>query len=114
LNPGASGVRFRRFAKTRGGVMGASLRLALPTSMNRAFKQDHYEILLETKREICLSLYRIQYRKSWTALEMALHLGTTRSRISNVLYPRPECTTFDQLFTYLVIAEPRFKILISI
>jgi predicted XRE-type DNA-binding protein len=112
------GVRISHLAISsgKGPYDGLDIAIALGMgSWNRAFLTDyHGAILNESKREICNALYRVQRRKDWDQRQMAKKLGTTQSRISHVLCPRPERTTFDQLFTYLVIAEPNFKILISI
>jgi hypothetical protein len=81
---------------------------------NRMRTQKHEEKLLKMKAEACEALYRIKVRNHWDLTQMAARLGTSEARVCHAVCSRPELTTFDQLFTYLVIAEPRFKILISI
>ncbi|MGZ3722554.1 MAG: hypothetical protein ACXVA9_06470 [Bdellovibrionales bacterium] len=74
----------------------------------------HQEKMDRMKRDLCFALQRIYFREHYTRPQMALRIGTSLSRLSLVLSNRVEKLTFDQLVTYLVIAEVRFEMLIAI
>jgi DNA-binding Xre family transcriptional regulator len=66
------------------------------------------------KEEICIALRKSMARKRWNQTELAEWLGTTRSCVCRVQARNVKELTFNQLFRYLSVLEPEFKILISI
>jgi len=67
----------------------------------------------EVKFEICrvLDLEMQGFRR--TQKELAHRLGTTESCISRVRNRKVDNVTFNQLFRYLAVLNPNFKIMIA-
>lgn len=71
------------------------------------------EKLNEIEIEICRAIefeIRLLY---WEQKTIARKLGTSESCVSKVLNRRVNELTFNQLFRYLAVLNPRFRILIS-
>jgi predicted XRE-type DNA-binding protein len=115
-NPDASEARYSQVAISRKDGTDAGPEFAFPNRMrkNRFRNKEYEEKLNNIKWEVCRMLQRVAHRNGWYQYQLASRLGTTQSRISHVFGQKYDKLTFDQLFTYLIIAEPRFKILIAI
>lgn len=77
------------------------------------FPFESVEKLNEVKFEICRILdYEMTYTQR-TQQQLALRLGTSQANISRVMNRKVNELTFNQLFRYLAILRPSFKILIA-
>lgn len=74
---------------------------------------DH-EKINEVKREICINIRRLAYRKRLNQKMLARYIGTSEANVSRVIRHRFDQISVNQLFRYLTILEPNFRILISI
>ena len=83
-------------------------RLKLADVKKNKVKLDHVKI------EVCQSIRRIAMRNGWDQRLLARHIGTSESSVSRVIRHRVDELTLNQLFRYLAILEPNFKIQISI
>jgi hypothetical protein len=68
----------------------------------------------ELKRDLCFQIQRVAMHRQWSQHAFAVRLGTTPSCLSSVYNYRLERLTVSQLFRYLAIARPSFRVLISI
>lgn len=71
------------------------------------------EKLNQIKLEICCVLDREFAFTQLTQKELAKKLGTSQSNISRVENKKIEELTFNQLFRFLAVVNPNFKILVS-
>jgi len=74
----------------------------------------HEAQLEQTMIYLCGMIRQSAIRRCWTHKELALLLGTSQGCVSRVIRAKTDDLTINQLFRYLVILEPDFKILISI
>lgn len=78
-----------------------------------SLQKNESEKLNQIKCELCLELKRLALRRGWNQRQMAWHLGTSEACISRVIRLKVDEVTFNQLFQYLVILAPGFRVLIS-
>jgi len=71
------------------------------------------EKMAEVKMEICHILRREILYSPRSQREIAWRLGTSQGNVSRVLNRRVENLTINQLFRYLAILKPDFKILVA-
>lgn len=67
----------------------------------------------EVKLEVCRVLRHEILCSRKSQKQIAIRLGTSQGNISRVLNQRVETLTINQLFRYLAILKPKFKILVS-
>lgn len=72
------------------------------------------EKLDEVKLYICQILRQVALRQGWTQREFAWYLRTSPSCVSLVVRGHVHRLTLNQLFHYLVMAQPHFQLLISL
>ncbi|MEK6553774.1 MAG: XRE family transcriptional regulator [Bdellovibrionota bacterium] len=72
------------------------------------------EVLKQIKRQACQAIARAAHRGNWSQKDLSRYIGTSQACISRVFNQRVEELSMTQLFNYLVILEPRVKILISV
>jgi hypothetical protein len=72
------------------------------------------EKLKEVKLELCYLIKRHQARENLTAKALAFYMGTSQSNVSLVSRLNVDKLTINQLFRYLVLLEPEFKMLIAV
>ena len=77
------------------------------------FMPEPKEKLNEIKFEICRVLDHEMHNQRRTQKELARRLGTTESCISRVRNRKVDHVTFNQLFRYLAVLNPNFKIMIA-
>lgn len=92
-------------------------RFAIPQKnmarKNRWGSKDN-EKLDEVKRELCWKIKIAMARTQYNQYQLAIYLGTSQARISDVQNSKVERLTFNQLFRYLERLAPYFRILISL
>ena len=81
---------------------------------NSMFFADYGRRVDLVKIDLCHALQRLAVRNQGDHQKMAIRAGTSMSCISHVFCKRVDKLTLNQLFRYLAILEPRFRILIAI
>lgn len=67
----------------------------------------------EVKVQLCDAIYKEIISLRRTQKDVARRLGTTQSNVSRVINRRVKYLTLSQLFRYLSVLNPDFRILIS-
>lgn len=77
------------------------------------FTETADQKMAEVKLEICRILRREILYSHRSQKEIAWRLGTSQGNVSRVLNQRVDALTVNQLFRYLAILKPDFKILVA-
>lgn len=68
----------------------------------------------QAKLEICRALRKAVDERGLSQLQAALIVGTSQANISRAIrYPTAKKLSFNQLFRYLTVIRPRYRIMIS-
>jgi predicted XRE-type DNA-binding protein len=72
------------------------------------------EKITEVKIELCRAIRRVAMREGWSQKDMARYLSASESRVGHAVRFQVDKLTLNQLFLYLTVLYPQFRVMVSL